>query len=118
MNLFVLDSDERNVTLELVRRLSSRRSIETQQCDTKDVEFNIQPDMQRNGDINVTLKMQNTSSETRDIDFHLNVLSCRYTGISTSELKDTFSALKLEPQESMCARVAWKQKIVDMRVDN
>ena len=110
MNLFVLDSDERNVTLELVRRLSSRRAPETQQSDTKDVEFNIQPDMQRNGDFNVTLKMQNTSSETRNIDVHLNVLSCRYTGISTSELKDTFSALKLEPQESMCARGAWKQK--------
>lgn len=95
--IILLDDEERVVTAELVRQLSSRRNVEIEKPTVCDVDFNLTTDMQRNGDFSSVMKIRNTSPESRKIDVHLTALSCRYTGISTSELKDATSATVLEP---------------------
>lgn len=98
---FAEDDEEREVTAELARQLSSRRKPQVEQPTVSDVDFNLTTDMQRNGDFSSVMKIKNTSPESRKVDVHLSALSCRYTGISTSELKDTSSATVLEPNAEM-----------------
>ncbi|XP_052816995.1 protein-glutamine gamma-glutamyltransferase K-like isoform X2 [Mya arenaria] len=97
---FQEDSDDRDVTLELARKLSTRRTTEIDPCDAEDVEFDISADMQRNGDFSIALRVTNAASVPRTVDMHLNALSCRYTGIANSDLKDSSSSSVLEPKES------------------
>ena len=94
---FVSDSDERAVTLEISRKLGSRQIPAIEEPDVSDVKFTLTTDMQRNGDFNVALKITNASSSSRTVDVHMSAISCRYTGISNAELKDTCTTDILEP---------------------
>ncbi|XP_052230405.1 protein-glutamine gamma-glutamyltransferase K-like isoform X3 [Dreissena polymorpha] len=94
---FQENCDDKEVTIELARKLSSRRYTDIVNAKSSDVKFSIHTDMQRNGDFNVTLQFSNTSTETRTVDSHITALSCRYTGIATSEMKNESSSIVLEP---------------------
>ena len=53
--------------------------------------------MKRCGDFSTVMKIKNTGINSRTVDVHLTALSCRYTGIQTTELKDAYSTTVLEP---------------------
>lgn len=71
----------------------------------KDIEFSLNIDMQRTGDLSVNLTMKNTSDESRLADVHLSALSCKYTGISNADIKDTSTATVLEPNARKCCTI-------------
>ena len=85
------------MTLELATRLSSGRTVSVAEPSASDIEFTFNTDMQRTGDFNVNLNMKNTSTESRLVDVHVSALSCKYTGISNADIKDTCTATVLEP---------------------
>lgn len=102
------DDEESEVTAELARKLSSRINPEIELAKETDVDFDLLIDMQRCGDFNVTLKIKNTAVESRMVDVHLTILSCRYTGIPNAEIKDTSSATVLEPNTETEVSLALK----------
>ncbi|XP_053402741.1 hemocyte protein-glutamine gamma-glutamyltransferase-like [Mercenaria mercenaria] len=108
---FSEDDEEKDVTAELARKLSYRRIPKVQEPNSLDVEFNMTTDMQRCGNFSAIMKIKNSSDESRKVDVHMSALSCRYTGIPTTELKDTSSATVLEPNAE--TEVSLQLKCVD-----
>lgn len=105
MHVLLSDTNDREVTLELARKLSTRYIPVIEEPEARDVQFSIATDMQRNGDFNVTLKITNTSSASRTVEVRMSAISCRYTGISNAELKDAHTTDVLEPnagKENKC----------------
>ena len=94
-------SEEAAVSLELAKKLCTRRVLTIQQPVAEDVNFSFSADIQRTGDFTVYLTAKNTSSESRLVDVHVSTLACRYTGIPSSDIKDTSTAAVLEPNKGI-----------------
>lgn len=93
------DSIEKADVISKANKFCGRTDITIQKPSASDVEFSLSGDVQKSGDMEIELKMVNSSEEPRIVEVYMIVVATKYTAVPLIELKDSNSTNVLEPRK-------------------
>lgn len=90
-------TSELEEAIKLAKKLCARKDIKIDSPSADDIEFNYIGSVQKNGDIDVEVKMKNIGKESRVVDIYITAIATKYTAVPSNDLKDSLAASVLEP---------------------
>lgn len=102
------DSIEKADVILKANKFCGRTDVQIRKPSATDVKFSLNGDVQKSGDIDVELKMLNTSEEPRIVEVYMIIVGTKYTAVPLSDLKDSSSTNVLEPNKDSVSSISLK----------
>lgn len=90
-------TSELEEAIKLAKKLCARKEVKIVSPSADDIEFSYNGSVQKNGDIDVEVKMKNIGKESRVVDIYITAIATKYTAVPSNDLKDSLAASVLEP---------------------
>ncbi|XP_041375908.1 hemocyte protein-glutamine gamma-glutamyltransferase-like isoform X2 [Gigantopelta aegis] len=90
-------SQEHAAASQRAKAICFRRLTPADAKSPDDLKFVCLGESTKAGDVSVTMKVQNDTAESRVVDIYLSAVASFYTGVPSSDIKDTASTIVIEP---------------------